>query len=337
MSLHAAIAAAVEGRDLSAELMESAMEELLRGEAHPAQIAALAVALRMKAETATELASAARVMRRHGARVELGERPLLDTCGTGGDGLSTFNISTVSALVVAATGVRVAKHGNRAVSSATGSADVLEALGVSLELDAEGARRCLSRAGIVFLFAPQYHSALRHAAETRKALGLRTFFNLLGPLANPAAVSHQLLGVYEPGRVRQLAEVLRELGLEGAWVVYGEGGFDEVSVAGVTRVARLREGEIDEFEVTPRDFGLEPADPEGLRGGDAEKNAAIARSVLAGELGAPRTAVLLNAAAALAMVRGIELDVAAARVAHAIDSGEAAALLERFARASREP
>lgn len=219
MSLAGAIAEAVSFRDVSADLMEAAMETLLRGDATEAQIAALAVALRMKGETTEELAAAARVMRRHASRVALGAGPILDTCGTGGDGLSTFNISTVSALVVAATGVRVAKHGNRAVSSSTGSADVLEALGVSLELDAAQARRCFERAGIVFLFAPRFHGAMRHAAAARRALKIRTFFNLLGPLSNPAEVSHQLVGVYEAKRVRQLAEVLAELGLEGAWVV----------------------------------------------------------------------------------------------------------------------
>jgi anthranilate phosphoribosyltransferase len=336
VSLARAIQEAVAFHDLSAEVMEAAMETLLRGEALDAQIAALAVALRMKGETTRELAAAARVMRRHAAQVSLGEGPILDTCGTGGDGLSTFNISTVSALVVAATGVRVAKHGNRAVSSTTGSADVLEALGVALDLDADSAKRCFERAGIVFLFAPRFHGALRHAASTRKALGLRTFFNLLGPLANPAEVSHQLVGVYEDGRVRQLAEVLLELGLEGAWVVHGEGGFDEVSPMGVTKVARLRRGAIDEMEITPRDFGLEPVDAEGLRGGDAQRNAAIARSVLAGELGAPRTAVLLNSAAALSVVHDLPLDEAAARAAAAIDSGAARALLDRFVRASLE-
>jgi anthranilate phosphoribosyltransferase len=336
MSLGQAIAEAVAFHDLGPELMESAMETLLRGEAHDAQIAALAVALRMKGETTAELAAAARVMRRHAERVELGTGPILDTCGTGGDGLSTFNISTVSALVVASTGVRVAKHGNRAISSATGSADVLEALGVSLELDAVAARRCFEQTGIVFLFAPLFHGALRHAAAARRSLGLRTFFNLLGPLANPAGVSHQLLGVYEPARVRQLAEVLREIGVEGAWVVHGEGGFDEVSPVGVTTVARLRSGAIDEIEVSPREFGLEPVSLDGLRGGDAKRNAAIARGVLAGEQGPPRTAVLLNAAAALAVVRDVALVEAQERVAEAIDSGAARELLDRFVRASHE-
>ncbi|NLY94355.1 MAG: anthranilate phosphoribosyltransferase [Myxococcales bacterium] len=334
MSLAEAIKQAVEFRDLPPALMDEAMETIFRGDAHEAQIAALAVALRMKGESPEELAAAARVMKRHAKKVPLGEGPILDTCGTGGDGLSTFNISTVSALVVAATGVRVAKHGNRAVSSTTGSADVLEALGVSLELDADEAKRCMEQAGIVFLFAPLFHGALRHAAPVRRALGIRTFFNLLGPLANPAPVSHQLVGVYDGARVRQFAEVLRALGLTAAWAVHGEGGFDEVSPLGVTKVARLRGGEIDEFEITPGDFGLEPVDLESLRGGDPARNAAIARAILAGESGPPRTAVLLNAAAALAVVHDIPLRDAAARAAEAIDSGAASGLLERFIQAS---
>lgn len=330
-----AIREAVAFRDISPELMEAAMEILFRGEAHDAQIGALAVALQMKGETAEELAAAVRVMRRHATRVELVASPLLDTCGTGGDGLSTFNISTVSALVLASLDVPIAKHGNRAVSSTTGSADLLEELGVKIDLEAESARRCFEEAGIVFLFAPRHHGALRHAAAARRAIGVRSLFNLLGPLANPAAVTHQIVGVYEPHRVRQLAEVLQMLGLEGAWVVHGEGGFDEVSPVGVTRVARVQNGTIDEFEVHPRDFGVEPVSVEGLRGGDARVNAAITRAILRGEHGAPRAAVLVNAAAGLSLVRGYSLEESAERVAEALDSGRAAQRLERFIAASQ--
>lgn len=335
MTFIEAIREAVSFRDLSPELMESAMETLFRGEAHDAQIGALAVALQMKGETAEELAAAVRVMRRHASSIALPAAPLLDTCGTGGDGLATFNISTVSALILASLDVPIAKHGNRAVSSTTGSADLLEELGVRIDLDKAGAMRCFEEAGIVFLFAPHYHGALKHAASARKALGVRTFFNLLGPLANPAPVTHQIVGVYEEKRVRQLAEVLLMVGLEGAWVVHGEGGFDEVSPVGMSRIARVKDGKIDEIEVHPRDFGVEPVTIEGLRGGDARVNAAITRAILSGERGAPRAAVLVNAAAGLSLVRGYPLDEAAERVAEAIDSGESARRLERFIMASQ--
>ena len=331
-----AIREAVSFRALSPELMEGAMEILFRGEAHDAQIGALAIALQMKGETAEELAAAVRVMRRHAARIDLPASPLLDTCGTGGDGLSTFNISTVSALVLSSLDVPIAKHGNRAVSSTTGSADLLEELGVRIDLEPEEAQRCFEEAGIVFLFAPRYHGALRHAAAARKAIGVRSFFNLLGPLANPAPVTHQIVGVYEEHRVTQLAEVLRMVGLEGAWVVHGEGGFDEVSPVGKSRIARVKDGVIDEIEVHPRDFGVEPVTVEGLRGGDARVNAKITRAILNGERGAPRAAVLVNAAAGLSLVRGYPLDEAAARVAEAIDSGESARRLQRFIEASQQ-
>jgi anthranilate phosphoribosyltransferase len=327
-----AIARAVGGEALAPAAMEAAMEAILAGEASPPQIAALAVALRMRGETAAELSAAARVLRRRAApfpRVD-GER-LLDTCGTGGDRTGTFNISTTAAVVVAACGVRVAKHGNRAVSSKSGSADVLEALGVALDADAAAARRSLDEVGIAFLFAPAFHGALRHAAPVRRELKLRTFFNLLGPLANPAAASHQIVGVYDPGRLRQIAEVLGALGVEGAWVVHGEGGLDEVSPGGPTKVAKLREGRVEETVLEPADFGLEPVALDALAGGDAAVNAKITRAVLAGEGGAPRTAVAINAAAALCAA-GAEDDprIAAERVREAIDAGRAADLLERW-------
>jgi anthranilate phosphoribosyltransferase len=318
-----AIAAVVEGRALDAEAMNAAMEEILGGEATPSQIAAFAIALRMRGETAEELTVAARALRRHCAPLALGG-PLLDTCGTGGDGAGTFNISTVSAIVVAACGVRVAKHGNRAVSSKCGSADVLEALGV--KLDAPGT---LDTLGITFLFAPAFHGALKHAAPVRRELGLRTFFNLLGPLANPASASHQLLGVYDPRRVRQIAEVLGRLGSTAAWVVHG-GGLDEISPCGPTNVAMLREGSIDERTIEPRDFGVAPVPIDEIAGGDPAANADIARRVLAGHHDAARTAVVINAAAALAVMGERDLDAAARRAERAIDSGAASSLLERW-------
>ena len=301
-------------------------------------MAGLAVALRMRGETTRELATAARVLRAHGARVSLGlDEPVLDTCGTGGDGLSTFNISTVSAIVVAAAGVKVAKHGNRAVSSRAGSADVLEALGVRLDLDLAAHRRCIDALGITFLFAPAHHQALRHAAAVRRELGVRTFFNLLGPLANPADASHQLLGVFDPDRVRQLAEVLGVLGVARAWVVHGEGGLDEIAPSGVTRVAMLEGGTVRETTLTPDDFGVEPVPIEALAGGDARDNAEIARRILAGDAFAPRRAVLLNAGAALCVAGVVEGPRQGARVvAETIDSGKAEVLLERWVALTRE-
>lgn len=327
----AAIEAVVEGRDLDAALMEGAMRAILAGEATPVQIAAFAIALRMKGETATEIAAAAREMRARCTSVDLGiDGPVVDTCGTGGDGAGSFNVSTVAAIVVAAAGGRVAKHGNRAVSSRAGSADVLEALGVALDLGPDHVRESVRQLGIGFLFAPAYHQALKHAAPVRKELRLRTFFNLLGPLANPASVTHQVLGVYDARRVRQMAEVLEILGVEGAWVVHGHGGLDEISPFGETRAARLRNGEVEERILTPADFGLEP-DGTALPGGDAEENAAIARRLLAGEKGAGRHAVVMNAAAALEVV-GIAPDLrSAARVAEeAIDGGAARRTLDAW-------
>ncbi|MBX3272548.1 MAG: anthranilate phosphoribosyltransferase [Sandaracinaceae bacterium] len=327
-----ALARVVAGEVLDAPAMEAAMARILAGEASPVHVAALAVALRMRGETPGELAAAARALRR--AAVALpgpARRPLLDTCGTGGDGAGTFNISTAGALVVAACGVRVAKHGNRAVSSRSGSADVLEALGVALDEGPEASAACLDELGIAFLFAPAFHGALRYAAPVRRELGLRTFFNLLGPLANPAGATHQLLGLYDPARLGAIAEVLGALGVERAWVVHGEGGLDEVSPAGPTRVAVLDAGEVTERVVEPADFGLAPVALEGLAGGDAGANAAIVRAVLDGATGAPRAAVVINAAAAL-VVAGVETDLRAAaeRAAAAIDRADARALLDRW-------
>lgn len=338
MTLRDAIHRAVEGEDLEPSTMEAAVRQVLRGEATEAEIAALSVALRMKGETAEEIAAAVRAMRDACTRVDVRvDGPLVDTCGTGGDGLATFNVSTVSAVVVASAGVPVAKHGNRGVSSPTGSADVLEALGVRLDLTADAVGRCIETAGIGFMFAPLFHSALRHAAPVRRQLGLRTFWNLLGPLANPAPVTHQLLGVYDPGRVEQLATVLGMLGLEGAWVVHGEGGYDEIAVQGYTEVAELRDGGVRTFTVEPSDFGLEPVSPETLVGGDRIRNAHMFRAVLDGEQGGPRTAVLLNAGAML-VVAGVAatLPEGAARAAEAIDRGDAKRTLDRWVRASME-
>ena len=323
----------VDGSNLTAAEVEAAMDEILAGTATPAQIAAFVIALRMKGESSTEIAAAASSMRRRCEAVRPKvSGPLLATAGTGGDGLHTFNISTAAAIVAAASGVAVAKHGNRAVSSKAGSADVLEALGVRIDLDANAVARCIEDVGIGFLFAPSHHAAMRHAAPVRRELGVRTLFNLLGPLANPASATHQVVGVFDASRVEQLAEALGVLGLEAAWVVCGEGSLDEVSPSGPTRVAALEGGTVRTFELTPADFDLPSVPLEALRGGDAQENAAIISRVLAGEPGPARTAVVLNAAAGL-VVAGHASDPkeGAAQASQALDNGSAARTLARWA------
>lgn len=327
--MRSAIAQVVERRDLAAADVERAMGAMLRGEASVAQIAALLVALRMKGETATELAAAVRVMRRHAVRVPVtAKAPIVDTCGTGGNAFDSFNISTAAAIVVAGAGVTVAKHGNRAATSQCGSADVLEALGVDLSWPPERIGRCIDEVGIGFMFARAHHPAMKHVAPVRAELPVRTLFNLIGPLTNPAGATHQLLGVGDPARLELLVEVLGLVGVQGAWVVHGHGGLDDVSIAGPTRVAELRDGRVRTFEVQPEDFGLERAPLDALRGGDAAHNAAITRAILGGERGPRRDAVVINAAAALCAA-GVESDLraAAGRAQRAIDDGAAAAKL----------
>jgi anthranilate phosphoribosyltransferase len=327
-----AIRAAVVGEDLRADDVEAVMDTILEGNATPAQIAAFVVALRMKGESSEEIAAAARSLRKQCDAIHPKvDGPLLDTCGTGGDGLHTFNISTAAAIVAAACGVAVAKHGNRAVSSKAGSADVLEALGVRIDLAPAAVERCIEEVGIGFLFAPSHHAAMRHAAPVRRELGIRTLFNLLGPLANPASATHQVMGVFDPARVEQLAAALGALGLRAAWVVHGDGGLDEVSPSGPTRVAAVEDDAVRVFEVTPVDFGVTPVPLESLRGGDARENADIIAEVLRGEPGPARTAVVVNAAAALC-VTGVSASPkeGAARAAEALDSGAAEKMLERW-------
>jgi anthranilate phosphoribosyltransferase len=327
-----AIEIAVQGRDLDDPLMEKAMEAILAGEASGAQIAAFIVALRMKGETAQELAAAAKVMRRHCRPVVFAtDDVLLDTCGTGGDGSGTFNISTITAIVVSACGVAVAKHGNRAASSKSGSADVLEELGVALEMPSEKVADCLREIGIGFMFARTHHPAMRFAAPVRSELGIRTLFNLLGPLTNPAGATHQLLGIYDKSRLEQIARVLALLGSKKAWVVHGEDGLDEVSPTGKTRVAQLDNGKVSTFELSPADFGVGRISLDAIKGGDAEQNAAIAREILAGQKGPRRDAVLLNAAAALCVAGNVDSpEQGALRAAEAIDSGAAKAKLDAW-------
>jgi anthranilate phosphoribosyltransferase len=263
--------------------------------------------------------------------------PVFDTCGTGGDGADTFNVSTVAALVLAACGVRVAKHGNRSASSRCGSADLLEALGVHVSAGPAAVERCLDEAGIAFLFAPVFHPSMKHAGPTRKELGIRTAFNLLGPLTNPAGAARQLVGVPRPELTELVARSLGQLGAERAWVVHGADGLDEISTTGYTKISECRDGRVNTFYLHPADAGLPKSAPEALKGGDAAANATIARAVLAGAPGPPREVVLLNAAAALLIAgRAATLKDGVAAAAGAIDSGRASAALDRLVAASQE-
>ncbi|MCU1279167.1 MAG: anthranilate phosphoribosyltransferase, partial [bacterium] len=287
MELAAAIAHACARRDLSADEMAAAVGRIMDGEATAAQIGAFLVAFRMKGETVDEVVGAATAMRARAHKLRVPAGVVVDTCGTGGDGRRTINVSTIAALVVAAAGVRVAKHGNRAQSSQSGSADVLEALGVDVNAPVEVVERCLEEIGIGFLFAPAFHGATRHAAAARKEIGVRTIFNLLGPLTNPAGARHQLIGVYDAGLVEPMAHALGRLGSTHALVVHGD-GLDEFSPDGTTDVAELRDGEVKRYQLRPRDFGLGDEDRAGLAGGDAQRNAAAARAILRGARGAGR-------------------------------------------------
>ena len=337
--IEAQIEHVVRGLDLEPSVMESVLDKILAGEVSEAQIAAFVVALRMKGESVSEIAAAARAMRHRCVRIKPRvDGPLLDTAGTGGDGLNTFNISTASAIVVAAVGVAVAKHGNRAASSKAGSADVLEALGVRIDCDPEHVTRSIEEIGIGFLFAPAHHGALRHAAPVRKQLAGRTIFNMLGPLSNPAGATHQLMGVYRGAPLAHLAGALGELGVERAWIVRGEDGLDEVSPEQTTAVAQLEDGKVTATEVAPQDFGVEPVSVQALAGGDAAQNAEIITRVLAGEEFAPRSAVLINAAASL-RVAGVvgDLKEATKIAAAAIDDGSAQRVLARWVEFTRAP
>jgi len=322
----------VEGRVLAAPEARAAFEAIMDGRVPPARLAAFLVALRMRGETVVEIAAFARVMRERATRIDAGGGMVLDTCGTGGDGAGTFNISTVAAFVVAGCGVPVAKHGNRSVSSRCGSADLLQGLGVRLDADVALIERALREAGLAFLFAPALHGAMRHAAPVRRELGVRTVFNLLGPLTNPAGARHHLLGVYDPARVEGLAEVLRELGSERALVVHGD-GLDEIALHGETRAAELRGGRVRTFTLTPEDAGLRRAPLSEVAGGSVEENVAIARGVLSGERGPRRDIVLLNAAAALMVAgRAGDLREGVAQAGQALDSGAALHAVETLRR-----
>lgn len=330
-----ALARIVAGNDLGRDEAEAVMGAVMSGEVTPVQLGALLAALHLKGETVDEIAGFASALRAHAVPVALG-REAVDTCGTGGDGKGTFNVSTVSALVCAAAGVAVAKHGNRAASSACGSADVLEALGVKIDLGPRGVARCVDEVGVGFMFAPRFHPAMRHAAPVRRELGIRTVFNVLGPLANPARVRRQLLGVATPHLGERMARALGALGAERALVVHGEEGLDEISPAGATRVWELRDGALEEYRLRPADAGLEAVDVRGLAGGDVARNRAIALDVLAGGDGAARAAVLLNAGAALYVAGAVRsIRDGATRAREALDSGAARATLEKLVERSQ--
>jgi anthranilate phosphoribosyltransferase len=326
-----ALARLLDGHDLSREEAHGVMGAIMSGEATPAQIAGFLIALRAKGETADEIAGCAEAMREHALPVRPQRDDLVDTAGTGGDGASTINISTAAALVAAAAGAGVAKHGNRAVSSACGSADVLEALGFDLDLSAERVARSIDELGFGFLFAPTHHPAMRHAAPVRSELAARTVFNVLGPLTNPAGARAQVVGVYAPELVRTIAEVLAQLGATRAFVVHGAGGIDELSPAGPNFVCEVVNGEVRARNIDPLEFGLPRCDPDELRGGSPDENAAAIRAVFAGEDGGRRSAILLNAAGAIAagghaddLREGLEI------AREAIDSGAAAARLDEL-------
>jgi len=335
VSLRKAMAEAVQGHEVPAPLLEAAFEEIVAGGASEAQIAGLLVALRTKGETVGEIVAAARALRAH-ADTACADPRAVDTCGTGGDGAETFNISTAAAFVVAGAGVPVAKHGNRSASSRCGSIDLLEGLGVRVELSTAESARLLAEVGVAPFFARRAHPAMRHVAPVRAALGIRTLMNCLGPLLNPVGARHQLVGVYDAGLVEPLAEALGRLGAVRALVVHGDDGLDEITTTGPTRAALFAEGRVEVRTLTPEHVGLARSRAEDLRGGGLEENVAIVRAILAGEPGPPRDVVVANAGAAL-WVGGAVADWAAgvARAGESLDSGAAAERLDALVRASQ--
>ncbi len=351
ITMKEAISKVVKGEDLSEAEMIHVMEDIMSGRASPAQIGAFITGLRMKGETVDEITGAARVMRAKARKVRIrngvvnidrdeinvDEETILDTCGTGGSGTNTFNVSTATAFVAAGGGVKVAKHGNRAVSSRCGSADVLEHLGVKLDLNVASVEQCIQEIGIGFLYAPLYHGAMKYAAGVRKEIGLRTIFNILGPLTNPADATVQVLGVYSPELTDKIATVLGRLGTREAFVVCGEGTFDEISICGPTRVSHLKGGAIRTYEMVPEELGLKRAAPEEIKGGDARQNAKIIRDILDGEKGPRRDMVVLNAAAAF-VAAGLDPDFRAGmeRAEDSIDSGRAREKLDSLVRFTQE-
>jgi anthranilate phosphoribosyltransferase len=329
MNLQEAIRTVTEGRDLNADQMTSVMRAIMTGEATPAQVGGFLIGLRMKGEVVDEIAAAASVMRELATRVEVDQRHLVDTCGTGGDASGTFNISTASAFVVAAAGARVAKHGNRSVSSRSGSADVLEAAGVRLDLSPEQVARCIDEVGLGFLFAPMHHSAMKHAIGPRREMGVRTVFNLLGPLTNPAGAPYQVVGVFSDRWLEPVAQVLKRLGSRHVLVVNAEDGLDEISISAPTHVAELKQDSIRVYTISPEEFALQRSALETLKVDSAEQSLEVIREVLNGQEGPARNIVCLNAAAAL-YVAGLSDDLGAgvALAQQQLESGRAKQVLD---------
>ncbi len=331
-----ALSKIVSGSNLTMAEAREVMTEIMRGEATQAQIGSFLTALRMKGETADEIAGCAQAMRESAIAVKPKRNQLVDTCGTGGDGSGTFNISTTVAFVAAGAGLAVAKHGNRSVSSRCGSADLLQALGVNLELSPEQVARCIDEVGIGFLFAPKLHPAMKHALAPRQEIGLRTIFNILGPLSNPAQAKRQLLGVYDSDLTELLAEVLRALGAEHAFVVHGADGLDELSVTGANKVSHLYHNHIETYYLNPEELGLPQAKLSDLAGGTREDNAETTRALLEGKRGPKRDIVLLNTAAVLiAGGKASSFSEGLAQAAEAIDNGSARRKLEQLVEFSR--
>ncbi len=329
------IAKVANGESLSHEEARGAFEVLMSGEATPSQIGGFLMALRVRGETVAEITGAVETMRSKMLPVT-GPADAMDIVGTGGDGLGTYNISTLASLITAGARVPIAKHGNRALSSKSGTADTLSVLGVNLDIGPELISRCISEAGIGFMFASMHHAAMRHVGPSRVELGTRTIFNLLGPLSNPAGAKRQLLGVFAPKWVTPIAEVLRNLGSETVWVVHGE-GMDEITTTGVTHVTALEDGKIRSFELTPKDFGVEPARLADLVGGDGHHNAAALRAVLGGAKNPYRDISLCNAAASLVIAGKAETLMDGMKIAtRSLESGEAAAALDRLVATSNE-
>lgn len=336
MNIQQALAQLLERRDLSSAEMTDVMQQVMTGEASPAQIGAFLTALRMKGETVDEVAAAASVMRSLAAGVSA-DSSAIDIVGTGGDATSTFNISTCSSIVAAAAGVKVAKHGNRSVSSKSGAADLLEAAGVNIDLNPDAVAQCVETVGVGFMFAPRHHSAMKHAIGPRKEMGVRTVFNLLGPLTNPAGAKSQLLGVFDAAWVRPIADVLNKLGSDHVMVVHGHGGMDEISLSGTTQVAELKAGEVSEYEIGPETFGLKVQSIDSIRVDGPDQSLAMIQSVLANENGAAKDIVCLNAGAAIYVggaASSVEEGVRKAQ--DVIASGAAAITLRELVRVSQE-
>ena len=333
---HPFVEQAASGATLSNDEAATAFDLMMSGDASAVEMAAFLTALRVRGESVDEIAGAARIMREKVTKVAA-PKHAIDTCGTGGDASGTYNISTCTAFVVAGAGVPVAKHGNKSISSKSGSADVLASLGVNLDVTPELVSKCIAQANIGFMFAPAHHSAMKHVGPVRQELGIRTIFNLLGPLANPAGTTRQVIGVYSNQWTRPLADVLKKLGAEHVWVVHGSDGLDELTTTGATSVAELKDGNIKEFQVTPEDAGLSRSNMDDLKGGDAEENATALSAVLNGAPSAYRDIVLMNAAAALIVAgKAGNLKVGANLASQSIDGGHAKAALDQLVAITNE-